>query len=181
MPIFNMIPLEGQTYRATLQMLQTRVELPTIFAQNDPAEVIEILVDIFADHPSLLRRAFERSYPGIDNLLRQSGIVSNSRVHVSAPVHQVAGQESDFGAPRAQAHTAPVTMEANPAFGASQVFTAPAQEPSFARPIAQPVPPASVPTAPIAVAPIIPASPLAPAAPATTQTADDIRRSLLGQ
>lgn len=177
MAIFNMTPIEGQTYRATLQMLQTRVELPTIFAQNDPAEVIEILVDIFADYRSLLKRSFERSYPGIDNLLRQSGIVSPSRVHQPAQ-----GLESGFTAPQsAPLYTPPVTLGANPAFGASQVFAAPAQEPSFASPVAQQIPPASVPATPIAVAPIAPVSSLAPAAPATTQTADDIRRSLLGQ
>jgi hypothetical protein len=171
MPIYNMTPVEGQTYRATLQMLQTRVELPTIFAQNDPAEIIEILVDIFADYPSLLKRAFERSYPGIDNLLRQTGVVSLSRAHQTGYP-----QESDFGIPQRQAvQTPPVTLESAPAFGASQVFTAPAQEPSFARPVQQ------APQAPAPVAPAAPVTPLAPAAPGSTQTADDIRRSLLGQ
>lgn len=79
-------------------MLETRQSLADSLNKNQsPSEVIEILIDIFQDYPKLITSAFESSFPGVKNLLKQSGIISSSTVHTPAAV-----------APRAESAAAPL-------------------------------------------------------------------------
>lgn len=83
-PYYNMAP-DGEvpSVKGTRKMLETRRFLPDAFNKSiDPQETLEILVSIFeADHRDLLRGAFESQYPGFSSMLKQTGVISSSRVH----------------------------------------------------------------------------------------------------
>ena len=82
-PYFNATPDDkAQPITGTRKMLEGRYFLDDSFNSGvDPADTIERLVDIFQDFPDLIKKSFENQFPGIDNLLRQTGIISSSKVH----------------------------------------------------------------------------------------------------
>lgn len=199
MPIFNMVPQEseGVTHRATINMLSSRVQLSTIFAENEPSEIIEVLTDLFSEYPSLVRRAFERSYPGVDNLIKKSGIVSDSRVHQAGyspePSNAYAQQPAQVAQPQQYSRQVPDAVQAPvshlPVAAKPYVQQPVVQNDSVFIPQSNAVPQAFQPSpqtpAATVAQPAIPAQQLPvevqPGQAPVKQTADDIRRSLMGE
>lgn len=195
MPIYNMTPSDGPQVPGTLEMLQSRTYLADIFAEPSAKETIEALVEIFGnDHPTLVTRAFERSYPGVANLLQQSGIVSHSTVHQpgavpaasALPAPAQAAQSRSFlpaaAAPVAQPAAVPAqpTQQFVPASAPAQAAAAPAVAtaipaattqqftPAAATQVAAPIPQ----EVPVPLVSVVPTS--------TERTAADIKADLMG-
>ena len=134
---FSMLPKEGDLVRGTNKMLETRQSLADSLNKNQsPSEVIEILIDIFQDYPKLITSAFESSFPGVKNLLKQSGIISSSTVHIPyspaavAPRAEPVAPRAEPVAPRAESVAAPV---AAPVAAAAEVVVAAAEPKATAK------------------------------------------------
>lgn len=194
MPIWKMEPTQDLApMQGSQAMLDSRTPLTDLFVESDPKDIVDILVDIYGgEYPNLIRRAFEATYPGISNVLRQTGVVSPSRVHMSATDQPA----RPAFAPAAAIAAAPTTFApaapAIPAFApAAPAAPAPAFAPAAGLPVAGPTlvvggqtlapafTPAVAPAAtPVPAAPPVPTVAVSPAAVALT--AEQIRADLLG-
>lgn len=88
--LYNMVPYEeGAVVQCPFlnggyPWLNTRTPLTIkdLFIDYNPAEVIDVLQDLFASTPQPLIKAFEATIPQFrENLLKKTGVVSDSRVH----------------------------------------------------------------------------------------------------
>lgn len=89
--LYCMVPHEEGTIRPAplidgdYPWLSSRVRLNVnseLFMDYNSAEIIDVLVSLFSEYPEILIRAFESKVPGLkENLLKESGVVSESRVH----------------------------------------------------------------------------------------------------
>lgn len=183
MPIWKMEPTDSvPPVQGTQAMLDSRVDLTQLFEEPDPKEIVDALVDIYgANYPSLIRRAFESQWPGVANMLQQTGVVSHSRVHMSAATAEaIVAQPA--AAPRAPfvplgaqpAATFAPAAAAQPA-AAPQATVIPARTPV---PAFQPAAAAPAATPAVPVAPPVPTVTVPPQAAALS--AEQIRAELTG-
>ena len=105
--------------------LETRARLydPTsLFLDMSQAEVLQLVMELMAGYPALLRRAFESTVPGFnDKLIKITGLVSDSTIHqpggVPSQPAPAASNQQQFAPPASVAASpapAPVTPVADP-------------------------------------------------------------------
>ena len=127
--VYNMKPMEDKDLiqpSDDFTELKERYVLEDSLVETPTGELVDLLMSLFSEYPGLLRSAFEGKYPGMDNLLKQAGIIG-------AP-GRVSMAGAPAPAPRAKAPApAPSTKfapKATPAMKQDELDLSPPEVPS---------------------------------------------------